>query len=124
MKPMNDHAQAPAQFPMARRDYKDTLFRLLFQDRDRLLSLYNAVNGTSYASSEELTVVTLENAVYMNMKNDVAFLVDFQLNLYEHQSTWNPNMPLRNLFYAAREYQTLTRDQSLYGKRKILLRCP
>ena len=69
MKPMNDHAQAPAQFHMARRDYKDTLFRLLFQDRDRLLSLYNAVNGTSYASSEELTVVTLENAVYMNMKN-------------------------------------------------------
>ena len=102
MKPMNDHAQAPAQFPMARRDYKDTLFRLLFQDRDRLLSLYNAVKGTSYASSEELTVVTLENAVYMNMKNDVAFLVDFQLNLYEHQSTWNPNMPLRNLFYAAK----------------------
>ena len=70
---------------------------LLFQDRDRLLSLYNAVNGTSYDSPEELTVVTLENAVYMNMKNDVAFLVDFQLNLYEHQSTWNPNMPLRNL---------------------------
>ena len=119
MKPMNDHAQAPAQFPMARRDYKDTLFRLLFQDRDRLLSLYNAVKGTSYASSEELTVVTLENAVYMNMKNDVAFLVDFQLNLYEHQSTWNPNMPLRNLFYAAKEYQTLTRDQSLYAPQLV-----
>ena len=113
MKPMNDHAQAPAQFPMARRDYKDTLFRLLFQDRDRLLSLYNAVNGTSYASSEELTVVTLENAVYMNMKNDVAFLVDFQLNLYEHQSTWNPNMPLRDLFYVSRTYQGLVKDETL-----------
>ena len=124
MKPMNDHAQAPAQFPMARRDYKDTLFRLLFQDRDRLLSLYNAVNGTSYASSEELTVVTLENAVYMNMKNDVAFLVDFQLNLYEHQSTWNPNMPLRNLFYAAKEYQTLTRDQSLYAPQLVKIPTP
>ena len=124
MKPMNDHAQAPAQFPTARRDYKDTLFRLLFQDRDRLLSLYNAVNGTSYASSEELTVVTLENAVYMNMKNDVAFLVDFQLNLYEHQSTWNPNMPLRNLFYAAKEYQTLTRDQSLYAPQLVKIPTP
>ena len=124
MKPMNDHAQAPAQFPMARRDYKDTLFRLLFQDRDRLLSLYNAVKGTSYASSEELTVVTLENAVYMNMKNDVAFLVDFQLNLYEHQSTWNPNMPLRNLFYAAKEYQTLTRDQSLYAPQLVKIPTP
>ena len=116
MKPMNDHAQAPAQFPMARRDYKDTLFRLLFQDKDRLLSLYNAVNGTSYASSEELTVVTLEN--------DVAFLVDFQLNLYEHQSTWNPNMSLRNLFYAAKEYQTLTRDQSLYAPQLVKIPTP
>lgn len=124
MKPMNDHAQAPAQFPMARRDYKDTLFRLLFQDRDRLLSLYNAVKGTSYASSEELTVVTLENAVYMNMKNDVAFLVDFQLNLYEHQSTWNPNMPLRDLIYVAKEYQVLTKDQTLYSSSLIRLPTP
>ena len=78
MNPMNDLVQAPARLPKPRRDYKDTLFRLLFQDRDRLLSLYNAVNGTSYDSPEELTVVTLENAVYMNMKNDVAFLPDLK----------------------------------------------
>ena len=58
-------------------------------------------------------MVTLENAVYMNMKNDVAFLVDFQLNLYEHQSTWNPNMPLRNLFYAAKEYRSYPGPVSL-----------
>lgn len=124
MNPMNDHAQDPARLPKPRRDYKDTLFRLLFRDRNRLLSLYNAVNGTSYNSPEDLTVVTLENAVYMNMKNDVAFLVDFQLNLYEHQSTWNPNMPLRNLFYAAREYQTLTRDQSLYAPQLVKIPTP
>ena len=124
MNPMNDLVQAPARLPKPRRDYKDTLFRLLFQDRDRLLSLYNAVNGTSYDSPEELTVVTLENAVYMNMKNDVAFLVDFQLNLYEHQSTWNPNMPLRNLFYAAKEYQALTRDQSLYAPQRVKIPTP
>ena len=119
MNPMNDHAQDPARLPKPRRDYKDTLFRLLFRDRNRLLSLYNAVNGTSYNSPEDLTVVTLENAVYMNMKNDVAFLVDFHLNLYEHQSTWNPNMPLRNLFHVAKEYQTLTRDESLYAPQLV-----
>lgn len=78
MNSMNDLVQAPARLPKPRRDYKDTLFRLLFQDRDRLLSLYNAVNGTSYDSPEDLTVVTLENAVYMNMKNDVAFLPDLK----------------------------------------------
>ena len=124
MNPMNDHAQDPARLPKPRRDYKDTLFRLLFRDRNRLLSLYNAVNGTSYSSPEDLTVVTLENAVYMNMKNDVAFLVDFQLNLYEHQSTWNPNMPLRNLFYVAKEYQTLTRDESLYAPQLVKIPTP
>lgn len=80
--------------PAARRDYKDSVFRMLFRDRTNLLSLYNAVNQTSYTDPEELAVITLENAVYMNMKNDVAFLMDFRLNLYEHQSTWNPNMPL------------------------------
>ena len=73
MNLMNDHAQDPARLPKPRRDYKDTLFRLLFRDRNRLLSLYNAVNGTSCSSPEDLTVVTLENAVYMNMKNDVLF---------------------------------------------------
>ena len=120
MKPMNGHAQAQAQLPTPRRDYKDTLFR----DRERLLSLYNSVNGMSYASSEELTVVTLENAVYMNMKNDVAFLVDFQLNLCEHQSTWNPNMSLRNLFYGAKEYQILTRAQALYAPQLVKIPTP
>ena len=69
-------------------------------------------------------MVTLENAMYMNMKNDVAFLVNFQLNLYEHQSTWNPNMPLRDLIYVAKEYQVLTKDQTLYSSSLIRLPTP
>ena len=86
MNPMNDHALDPARLPKPRRDYKDTLFRLLFRDRNRLLSLYNAVNGTSCSSPEDPTVVTLENAVYMNMKNDVAFLPDLKKSIC---SLWN-----------------------------------
>lgn len=97
---------------------------MLFRDRTNLLSLYNAVNQTSYTDPEELAVITLENAVYMNMKNDVAFLMDFQLNLYEHQSTWNPNMPLRDLIYVAKEYQVLTKDQTLYSSSLIRLPTP
>ena len=62
----------------ARRDHKDTLFRMLFSSRENLLSLYNAVNGTHYTDPTALKVVTLENAVYMNMKNDVAFLPDLK----------------------------------------------
>ena len=57
------------------REYKDTLFRMIFSDEKNLLSLYNAMNGTDYQNPEELEIVTLENAIYMGMKNDVAFLI-------------------------------------------------
>ena len=115
---------APGSALPARRDYKDTIFRRLFQDRENLLSLYNAVNHTSYTDAEDLTVVTLENAVYMNMKNDVAFLLDNRLSLYEHQSTWNPNMPLRDLFYVSRTYQGLVKDETLYSSKRLRLPAP
>ena len=105
-----------------RRDHKDTLFRMIFSTRENLLSLYNAVNHSHYTDAKELEIVTLENAVYMNMKNDQAFLLDMQLNLYEHQSTYNPNMPLRDLFYISGEYQKLVDRKSLYSS--ILLKLP
>lgn len=98
-----------------KRNHKDTLFRMIFSTRENLLSLYNAVNHSHYTDASELEIVTLKNAVYMNMKNDQAFLLDMQLNLYEHQSTWNPNMPLRFLMYVAKEYQMLVRNQTLYA---------
>ena len=93
--------------PTANRNYKDTVFRMLFSDRKNLLSLYNAVNQSDYKNPEELEIVTLENAIYMGMKNDLAFIMDTNLYLYEHQSTYNPNMPLRDLFYICSEYQKL-----------------
>ena len=99
----------------ANRNYKDTVFRMLFSDKKNLLSLYNAVAGRNYKEADQLKIVTLENAVYMGMVNDVAFLVDMGLQLYEHQSTYNPNLPLRNLFYISSEYQILVKDKSIYS---------
>ena len=99
----------------ANRKYKDTIFRMLFSDKGNLLSLYNAVNGTTYTDPEQLQIVTLKNAVYMGMKNDLAFIIDTNLFLYEHQSTYNPNMPMRDLFYIASEYQKLVDGKSLYS---------
>ena len=64
---------------MVNRNYKDTVFRMLFSNRKNLLSLYNAINETSYENPEELEIVTLENAIYMGMKNDLAFIVDTNL---------------------------------------------
>ena len=80
-----------------------------------MLSLYNAVNQTDYTNPEELEIVTLENAIYMGMKNDLAFIMDTNLYLYEHQSTYNPNMPLRDLFYICSEYQKLVDKKSLFS---------
>ena len=99
----------------ANRNYKDTVFRMLFSDRKNLLSLYNAISGSDYDNPELLKIVTLENAIYMGMKNDLAFIIDTDLFLYEHQSTYNSNMPLRDLFYISSEYQKLVDHKSLYS---------
>ena len=106
------------------RTYKDKLFRFVFKEKDKLLSLYNAVNKSNYTNPDDLEIVTLENAVYMNMKNDLAFLIGDWLNIYEHQSTVNPNMALRNLIYVAKEYQKLIAGKSLYSTVQIKLPTP
>lgn len=108
----------------ANREYKSTMFCMLFREKKELLELYNAVNHSCYENEEDLQIVTLENAIYMNMKNDLAFLIDLHMNLYEHQSTYNPNMPLRDLFYVSKEYQNLVKDRSLYSTKMIKLPTP
>ena len=101
----------------ADRKYKDRLFRLVFSDKKDLLDLYNAVNGTDYDNPEELEVNTLENVLYLSMKNDLSFLIDTELNLYEHQSTCNPNMPMRGFLYFGDLYSAYIalREINLYS---------
>lgn len=82
-----------------RRNFKDSLFRMVFQEKEELLSLYNAVNDSHYTNADDLVINTLEDVVYMGIKNDVSFLLCNYLNLYEAQSTYNPNMPLRGFLY-------------------------
>ncbi len=106
------------------RNYKDTVFRMLFQDRENLLSLYNAVNGTVYEDVDGLVITTLQDAVYMNYKNDVSFIFDFTLSIYEHQSTVNQNMPLRDLIYVSKVLQGQMKDQDIYSSRQIKLPTP
>lgn len=109
-----------------KRNYKDSVFRMIYQDKSELLNLYNAVNDTHYTDPKELEVVKLENAVYMSMKNDVSCVVDLRLNLYEHQSTVNPNMPLRDLFYVTKLYEKMIQkeEQDLYSTKRIQIPSP
>lgn len=109
------------------RNVKDRLFRFLFEyDKEALLQLYNALNGTEYRDVTKLQVVTIESAVYVVMKNDLAFVVAGTLNMYEHQSTDCPNLPVRFLIYLAQEYQTVIEqaEKSLYGSGRIKLPTP
>ncbi|HJD30432.1 MAG TPA: Rpn family recombination-promoting nuclease/putative transposase [Candidatus Eisenbergiella stercorigallinarum] len=108
------------------REYKDSVFRMLYREKKNLLQLYNALNGTSHTDPEELIVTTLENAIYLGMKNDVSFLLDDRMTLYEHQSTWNPNLPLRDLLYISRllEKHVNAGNRSIYSSSLIRIPAP
>ncbi len=114
---MKKSEQVSEKTPTANRQYKDTVFRILFSEKENLLSLYNAVTGSHYQNAETLKIVTLENAIYMGMKNDLAFMLETNIYLYEHQSTINPNIPLRDLIYIGIEYQQYLNDKSLYSSK-------
>ncbi len=104
--------------------YKSRIFAMLYSDKKELLDLYNAISGKHYEDPELLEINTLENAIYMSMHNDVSFLIDFRLSLYEHQSTYSPNLPLRYLFYIADLYSGITKDENLYGTRCVQIPAP
>lgn len=108
------------------RKYKDRLFRFLFRNKKDLLDLYNAVNGSNYDNPEALEIVTMEDVIFLKMKNDLSFMVADRLNLYEHQSTYSPNMPLRGLIYLARQYEGLIakEQENIYGSRLIVIPTP
>lgn len=106
--------------------YKDALFRFIFNNPYDLLSLYNAVNNTNYSNIDSLEITTLEDIVYLSYKNDVSFLFGHQMNLYEHQSSYNPNMPVRGLIYFAELYSGYIQKNKLdvYSTKQINLPVP
>ena len=111
------------------REHKDRLFRLIFgreENKQNLLDLYNALNNTSYRKLADLEITTLEDVIYMGMKNDVSMLVHSRMSLYEHQSTYNPNMPIRGFMYNGKLYGKYIEKNNLniYGKKLVKLPVP
>ena len=111
-------------------NHKDTLFQLVFgkeENKRNLLELYNAITGSDYDNLDDLTINTLEKAIYMNMKNAVSCIIDARMALFEHQSTYNPNMPLRGFFYFASLYHSYVdslTDIDIYSSRLIKIPTP
>ncbi len=110
----------------ANKKYRDGVFRLLFSDKEKLIELYNALENTDYDSDVKIEIQTLEDAIFGKVKNDLAFTIDDSrfVVLIEHQSTENPNMPLRMLSYIARVYEKIVTNHNLYGTKLIRIPFP
>lgn len=107
--------------------YKDRLFCLIFGDtehRGNIISLYNALNGTEYDDSEDIKVTTIDDVIYINMKNDVSFIIDSYMSLFEQQSSINPNMPLRGFLYFGNLYNSYITENKLNLYGRTLLKIP
>ena len=108
----------------ANKKYKDSVFTKLFSEKEKLAELYNAISKTSYAA-DDIALATLENIIFIGRENDIAFTVNGKLIvLIEHQSTINPNMPLRCLLYIAREYDRLADNEAMYSTRLVKIMPP
>ena len=107
--------------------FKDGVFCRLFgsaEYKENLLSLFNALNGTDYTDPDDLEINTIDDAIFMGIKNDASCILDMQMNLYEEQSTFNPNAPIRGMMYFGRLYEKYLAGRNRYGTKLIRLPRP
>ena len=113
--------------PRAVRNTNDRLFRFIFgneRHKDWTLSLYNAINGSAYTNPDDITITTIEDVVYLSMRNDVSFLISDTMSFNEQQSTFNPNLPIRMLIYAGLVYNAFMEKNKLNKYSPALKRLP
>ncbi len=109
------------------RQFKDRLFKLIFEtNKEQLLDLYNALRGSHYTNIDDLQLSTLDDVIYIHMKNDLSFLISSDMVLFEQQSSYNPNMPLRQLMYCGKLLSKwiTAHKKNLYGKTLIKIPTP
>ena len=109
----------------ATRNYKDSIFRKLFNNKAAIIDLYNALSGSDYPPDTYVKIVTLDNVIFGDRKNDLAFMIENRfIILIEMQSTVNPNMPLRFLVYIAKEFEKLFFSQQIYSSTLVKIPTP
>ena len=112
---------------MINNEHKDRVFKFLFGNPDNkawTLALYNAVNGTNYTNPDDIQFNTIEDAIYLGMKNDISLIIMNEINLWEHQSTFNPNLPMRIFLYAAKLYEKYIANSDYYPYSSTLQKIP
>ena len=111
------------------REHKDRLFAFIFGREEHkawTLDLYNAINDSAHTDVEDIELNTIEDVLYMGMRNDVSFILKSVMSLYEQQSTYPTNMPVRDLMYVGKLYDKYIHDNELnvYGEKQIRLPMP
>ena len=108
------------------REYKSDVFSLLLQDKRYALDVYNALNHSNYEDPEEIEIITTDHGISLSIRNDASFLIDRHINYYEHQASFNPNMPLRCLIYYVNDIEKVVKykKKDMYGHKVIALPTP
>ncbi len=106
------------------REYKSDVFSMLMEDKRNALDVYNALNGSSYDDPDIVEFVNLEPGISLSVRNDAAFIVDTDISINEHQSKYNPNMPLRSLIYYSTIMQKMVKNRDMLGTRIIKIPTP
>ena len=114
-KPMNEN-----------REYKSDVFSMLMENKSYALEVYNALNHSDYKDPEEVEIIRLERGISLSIRNDASFLIDMNMSFYEHQSTYNPNMPLRSMIYYVNvmEDWLKRKNMDLCGRKRIQIPTP
>ena len=108
------------------REYKSDVFSMLLEDKANALEVYNALNDSHYDRPEDVEIIMLEKGISLSIRNDATFIIDMYMNFYEHQSTYNPNMPLRNLIYYANTMEKRLKQEKrdLFSRQLIKIPTP
>lgn len=106
------------------REYRSDVFSMLMEEPKNALQVFNALNGTDYSDPQLLEMCTLAKGISLSVRNDASFIINMDLNIYEHQSTYNPNMPLRSLIYLGEILRDVLKGQDIYGSRRLMIPTP
>ena len=108
------------------REYKSDVFSMLMEDKANALEVYNALNGSDYTDPKEVEIVHLEKGVSLSIRNDASYIIDMNFSFYEHQSTYNRNMPLRSMIYFVNALDDWLKENEhdLFSRKRIMIPTP